>query len=204
MNFEKLKSNYLKKNHKKTYYLISTIGILSCIGIAVELIHSYFTGLSVMSRGITFLFNLQYKTHFETKNFIINVPKFDWMSVEKNESTKVSFFSTIKTPKKEVEEKRKKKSAYLYQKNITYPLILTGLCSDYYYVNEGTTMKQCDKIEEDIYSFKADIYDCLRDEYYGIPTRYIIYDDEVFILDAYIDEFKPQYDKFFKGVWLKE
>jgi hypothetical protein len=62
----------------------------------------------------------------------------------------------------------------------------------------------CLKPNQTSSNFEVETYDCIDMTHKITTTRLLVYEDEFFALILYLDIFKPQYDKFFKGMGLKE
>jgi hypothetical protein len=140
-----------------------------------------------------FIFNLFRITHIETVYFTVNISKFQWLSLNSGEDKNVPkqfwFVGYYINPE------TKKGDVFIVdiniEKNKHYIDYLKQTC---YFTSNET-----------INNFEVKVYNCNK-ELNGekIIQKVMFYRDEYFIFSPYIDAFKPQYDKFFEGIRLKE
>ena len=133
------------------------------------------------------------QSKFETDNFIIDLPKAHWASYKNSayryHGIPIEFSNGYHFPdahiwKYDNEEQAKETMFYVFG-------------------NE----KICKTFEQQpnkkINNFEVEVYDCTKEE--KVQDRVYFYKNEYFWLPDYHHVFfKPQYDKFFEGVWLKE
>jgi hypothetical protein len=150
-----------------------------------------------------FGWNMIRQSTFETENFIIDLPKFHWFGQYRRNST-LPFFMGISI---DLSKNVFFKGSTLFddKKYTVSPIIVFDDLNE----NSLKAIETiCDvsfaKSTQKINNFEMDIYDCLTAGYESNPARYYVYKNEVFHTYTFIDAFKPQYDKFFEGVWLKE
>jgi hypothetical protein len=140
-----------------------------------------------------FIFNLFRITHIETAYFTIDISKFQWLSLNNSENKnnlKLFWFAGYY-----INPKTKEEDVFTVNINI-----------EKHKYNIDYLKRVCNFISnEAISNFVLEMYDCnevISDK--NIIERYAFYKDEYFVFSPYLDEFKPQYDKFFEGVRLKE
>jgi hypothetical protein len=138
-----------------------------------------------------------YQSKFETKHFIINLPKFYWIGkISKNNNK--PFFAGIPIAnngfKKEIFPE-----VHLFDfDNITLKA-LEIFCD-----------KSLEKSTQKINNWEAEIYTCITKSRSDLMDKHIVYKDEVFHIFYYthdinaFENFQKEYDKFFEGVRLKE
>jgi hypothetical protein len=150
-----------------------------------------------------FNLNIFYQSKFETKHFIIDLPKFYWIG-KYREDNSLPFFMGISI---DFSKNVFFRGSTLFddEKYTVLPIIVFDNFSD---ISLEALTALCDKSfvksTQKINNWEAVIYDCLTTGYEHSRARYYIYKDEVFHTYTYIDAFKSQYDKFFEGVRLKE
>ncbi|MDR0407878.1 MAG: hypothetical protein LBH45_03000 [Campylobacteraceae bacterium] len=174
---------------KKTINWI--VGITSIIFIVLNIVYSSNAGV--------FYANLLRQTHFGTKNFIVDLPKFYWVGQYMyDDAGELSFFGlplSIENSKKGI-----------------FPMIYLFTSSDINDRLEALKIscdKSLEKSTQKINNWEADVYTCIKRENDTLD-KYIVYKDEVFHFYYYshnislFNNFQSQYDKFFEGVRLKE
>jgi hypothetical protein len=183
--------------------LFKKIGIAIAIFVVIyaifSIIFAYITKNVFIDYLTTLKSNLLNQSKFDTDYFIIDLPKFSWECI--SESTHIIAFSGIS----------------IYQNNtFAIPIVILSRFNAFppddpisvnawlendisaFEDNCNTTLVKTTHIIDDR---ELTAYDCFG-EY---QERYIIYKDAFFYLISYAnDKFKPQYDKFFEGVRLKE
>jgi hypothetical protein len=178
-------------------------------------IYMYIKGYYYDYKLLNFVWNIFYETERDTKYFRIDVSKFDWLSATKPDINKHIFLGTHIFVEKEKMDILMKKIEFLYEtpfktiwhmnKRGIQPMI-TIENFDGYTIDE--LIKICDvsliKSSQKISNSELEAYDCINKNFKNIPSRFVIYKDIYFNMDLYISIFKPQYDKFFEGVRLKE
>jgi hypothetical protein len=170
--------------------IINTIiGVSGIIFIILNIIYFNNTGM--------FYVNLFRQTDFETKNFIIDLPKFYWAGnyMEDNNSEQLFFFGVATSA--ENSKKGIFPRMYLFNSDNVNRHILRL---------ETSCDKSLEKTTKKINNWEADIYTCIGKN--DSLDTYIIYKDEVFHYYYSYDKnvfenFQKQYDKFFEGVRLK-
>jgi hypothetical protein len=193
----------------KIFKICIAIVIIFVSFIVFEEIFTSWNKYNHYSKILHFIWNNFHETYAETDNFKVDINKADW-HIEQD--GKIAFVGTLvyldKNLGMDLSELHKLwfgKPFYvdaLFTKDKGfYPIILATKITE----NELLKLSNfdCNKSYKQINDWNATIYD-FTTKYTNIPIRYVIYKDELFDLIPYIDEFKPQYDKFFEGVWLKE
>jgi hypothetical protein len=174
--------------------IITTIvGIIAVVLIVSGIIYPDHTGY--------FSINLFRQTHFETKNFIIDVPKFHWVGNDRQDNVSILFVGLPMT----IEGLEKKISPMidLHKLNdvgISIRLESLGMFCD----------ESFEKTMQKINDWEAEVYICTTKSKADLMIRHIMYKDEAFHMFYYVQDknvfenFQKQYDKFFEGVRLKE
>jgi hypothetical protein len=138
--------------------------------------------------------NISNQSKFETKNFIIDLPELHWVGKAKKNGD-IYFFGTLKYFNIfDSESNSSMPSLIFHDFNENMIDILQN------HVCNVSFNKSIGKIN----NFEVDIYDCESSKMECSPSKFIIYKNEGFFIYEYNDIFKPQYDKFFEGVRLKE
>lgn len=174
---------------KKINKILKIAVIIIAICIALSWTIKLTTGFHGGHYAFYFLHNFFKDRKIETEHFIIDLPKHKWLRFPIN---KEYLFKALPI---EINKK------------------LVGLEIYHEYIKDTEEMidainKLCDSklrlTAQEMNNWKAEIYYCVTSSSSDIPIRYVIYENEIFITYSYIDEFKLQYDDFFKHVWLKE
>ncbi|MDR1007765.1 MAG: hypothetical protein LBL65_04275 [Campylobacteraceae bacterium] len=173
---------YLKKHYIKLVIFIVTI---------IVLVNPKYSGYSLDAYIFNFYWNIIHKTNIETKYFVIDLARFNWILIKEKDDE--LFFGGVTVFINKDDEDR----------------VLPTLIFDNFY--EGMLdawEKMCGisftKSTKIINGWDAEVYDCIDVKNPDIPSQMIVYKDEAFYIYTYIDAFKPQYDKFFEGVKLRE
>jgi hypothetical protein len=180
-------------------------------------IYMYINGYYYEHRLFNFIWNIFYETKIDIKYFEIDVPKFYWLSAVKSDIdiNKYIFLGTPAFMDKENIDILTKKLEFLYEtpfktmwhinKRGIRPLLTIENFNEY---TIDTLIEICNvslvKSSQKISNSELEAYDCINENFKNIPSRFVIYKDIYFNIDLYISAFKPQYDKFFEGVRLKE
>ncbi|MFV0481086.1 MAG: hypothetical protein ACK5LP_03805 [Campylobacteraceae bacterium] len=131
---------------------------------------------------------------FETDNFIIDLPKIHWISYKNQNSSFIGQLTNLG------------KNVYMYPE--VYIMKFKNNSEAKRFVIELCEKKDDELIQQQnqtINNFEVEVYECRdRDINADWAVRNYLYKNEYFTLIPYIEEFKPQYDKFFEGVRLKD
>ncbi|MDR2099542.1 MAG: hypothetical protein LBP40_01780 [Campylobacteraceae bacterium] len=144
-----------------------------------------------------FQLNLFRQAKFETKNFIIDVPKFYWIGFNKDNGRYIRFVGVpekIKYVKKDILP-----MIDLYDFDDVWLEALEIFCNETF-----------EKTTQTINNWEAEIYSCTTKSRNDLLDKHIVYKNETFHIVYYthdvnaFENFQKQYDKFFENVKLKE
>ncbi|MDR2080829.1 MAG: hypothetical protein LBP54_02935 [Campylobacteraceae bacterium] len=175
-------------NKKIINIIIGTIGI---VFIALNIIYPKNAG--------SFYINMFRQTKFETKNFIIDLPKFHWAGQYIDNSSELFFFGLATST--ENSKNGIFPTIHLYDFNECLIAEWAKTCDAFF-------VKTVQRINDDL---DVEVYSCKIKTRNNIMYEYIIYKDSVFYTTYYTDDadvfknFQFQYSKFFfEGVRLKD
>ncbi|MDR2152106.1 MAG: hypothetical protein LBO72_04740 [Helicobacteraceae bacterium] len=132
--------------------------------------------------------NLFRQTKFETKNFIIDLPKFYWTGIEKPPEKTLYFVGV---------------PIEFNEKEVSTMIILEGFNDDKLEAWKKLCDKRFIKRQQIINDWEADVYEC-ETTINNTASIYIVHRDEVFSVYTYnIAEFKRHREIFFENVRLK-
>ncbi|MDR1614779.1 MAG: hypothetical protein LBS26_04330 [Campylobacteraceae bacterium] len=175
----------------KLFKVLIVIFLLTICQDISSRIFEHYNGYKYESNIYNFAINIFKNTRVETKNFIIDVPRFYWTVPDNTQNSKELWFTRY---------------LVLKQERSTGALII--ILNEFQKTTLDILEKECDiafiKSAQIINNFKVDVYDCESTADSDLKTRYIFYKDEYFFLNIYLDKLKPHYDKFFENVRLKE
>ncbi|MDR0580273.1 MAG: hypothetical protein LBG21_06690 [Campylobacteraceae bacterium] len=158
----------------------------------------YTKGHSIKTYISNFIKNMIKKSKFETEYFIIDLPKFHWTfhANSTDNRSMLPFFGVIEIIDNEI---------YTLPGITVIGSLKVDNARD---IVLNYNKETCDVFEaksnQFINNFEVETYDCIDITHQITIMRLFVYKDEFFALIPYLDIFKPQYDKFFEGVRLKE
>jgi hypothetical protein len=173
---------FLKKHYIKFIVFIAAI---------IVLVNSKYFGYSLDAYIFNFCWNITHKTNIETKHFIIDLAKFNWILIEKKDDELFFGGATVFINKDDKDR-------------VLPTLMFNNFDKDRFDVWEKICDMSFTKSTKTINDWEAEVYDCVMMEDSDIPMQMIVYKNEAFYIHTYIDTFKPQYDKFFESVKLKK
>ncbi|MDR0580277.1 MAG: hypothetical protein LBG21_06710 [Campylobacteraceae bacterium] len=162
----------------------TTVGIIGIVFIILNIVYFY--------NASAFYNNIIHQSKFETKNFIIDLPKFHWFGVYANNSTETILFLGVPV---KIECLIDKFKPIIILDNFTNDIL-----EDWNVLCDISLEKSTQKIN----NAKVDKYTCVSSKH-DTFAMFIAYKDELFRIYTYnSDELQLQYDKFFESVRLKE
>ncbi|MDR1008615.1 MAG: hypothetical protein LBL65_08705 [Campylobacteraceae bacterium] len=190
--------------NKKT---ISTIiGIIFLVYIILNIFYS--------KNIVWFQQNIFQQTKFETKNFIIDVPKFHWIGKYKdNNSSGQLFFIGIPVDlSKNSLFNSSFFSHFFGNKDYTVLpiMVLDNFTDDTLEALKIYCDESLEKTTQKINNWEAEVYSCVTKSRSDLVDKHIVYKGEDFYTFYYsydvdiFNNFQSQYNKFFEGVRLKE
>jgi hypothetical protein len=155
--------------------------------------------------------NIFRQSKFETKNFIIDVPKFHWIGQYRDDN--LLFFVGI--PVDLSKSLLFNNSFFFHFFNNEEYTVLPMIILDNFTDNTLEALKiYCDesleKATQKINNWEAEIYSCITKSRNDLVDKHVVYKGEDFYFSYYLDDIdifnniQSQYDKFFEGVRLKE
>jgi hypothetical protein len=167
------------------------IGIIGIIFIVLNIIYSRNAG--------SFYINMFRQTRFETKNFIIDLPKFYWAGQYIGNSSELFFFGL--STSSENSRNGVFPTIHLYDFNEYLIAEWAKICDAFF-------VKTIQRING---NWNVEVYSCKTKAEDNIMYEYITYRDSVFYITYHTDnadvfkDFQVQYSNFFlEGVRLKE
>jgi hypothetical protein len=206
---------YIKILKRVAITIFALIIIVSVLSI-IDVFYQSKYGFNYTSKLTMLFLNLLFEeTKLQTKYFEIDVQKMDWaMHKRGNNSNYISFVGIpifIDSDRTNIILNRR--DAWLksnfsiksYNNEIgIQPLIFLKFQKCYEYELRSSCDIYFAETLQEIKNTNLTAYDCIASKNDGILSRFVLYEDEYFYLDSYVQELQPMYDKFFENVRLKE
>jgi hypothetical protein len=139
--------------------------------------------------------NISNQSKFETKNFIIDLPKLNWIG-EIKENGDIYLVGTVIYH-----------DVFGSESNSSMPIVIIPF-QDFnenaiYMLKNNVCDISFEKSTQTINNFEVDVYDCESSDA-TLSSKSIVYKNDGFLIYGYDDRFRTQYNKLFESVRLKE